>query len=192
MIDRWKHLGSRPAGDFRIFRLRQDLYRHPLQEATREYVVLEAPGWINVVPVTDEGQVVLIRQYRHGIAAPTLEIPGGMIDGEDGGPADAARREMAEETGYESRALLPLGAVHPNPAFQDNLCHSFLATGATRVGEPRPDPGEVIEVEERDLSEIPGLISSGQITHALVVAAFFWLEQWMRRERGSGLEDGWA
>jgi len=191
MVDRWKRLGSRPAGDYRIFTLRQDLYRHPLQESSKEYVVLEAPDWINVVPVTDEGRVVLIRQFRHGIAAPTLEIPGGMIDEDDAGPADAASREMAEETGFEARAILPIGAVHPNPAIQGNLCHTFLATGARRVGEPRPDPGEVIEVEERELSEIPGLISSGEITHALVVAAFFWLEQWLRRERGTALEDGW-
>ena len=75
MIDRWKRLRSRSAEDYRIFRTRRDLYRNPRDGSTREYVVIESPDWINVVPVTDAGRVVLIRQYRHGIESPTLEIP---------------------------------------------------------------------------------------------------------------------
>jgi 8-oxo-dGTP pyrophosphatase MutT (NUDIX family) len=191
MVERWKKLGSRPEGEYRIFRLRQDLYLNPRDGSSRDYVVLELPDWVNVVPITDEGQVVLIRQFRHGIAAPTLEVPGGMVDGDDGDPAAAALRECREETGYACAEAIAIGAVHPNPAFQENVCHSFLAPGAHRVGDPQPDPGEVIEVELHPLSGIPGLIASGAITHSLVVTCFYWLDRWMHRHRGTGLEDGW-
>ena len=192
MSDAWTRLGSRSAGDFRIFRLRRDLYDHANLDAPREFVVIESVDWVNVVPVTDEGTVVLIRQFRHGIAAGTLEIPGGMMDPGDADPGVAARRELVEETGFDCRRLVPLGAVHPNPAVQDNTCHTFLAAGAHRVGPARPDPAEVIEIVERPLTEIPGLIAGGDITHALVVAAFYGLERWLRAEKGRGVADGWT
>jgi 8-oxo-dGTP pyrophosphatase MutT (NUDIX family) len=191
MDEAWTRVASRPGGDFRIFRLRRDLYRHDALPAPHEFVVMESVDWVNVVPVTDEGEVVLVRQFRHGIRAATLEIPGGMVDGDDDDPAAAARRELIEETGHDCRELVAIGAVHPNPAVQDNTCHTFLAIGAQPVRDARPDPMEVIEAEARPLSEIPRLIASGAITHALVVAAFFWLEAWMRAERARGLVDGW-
>lgn len=188
----WRRLGSQPAGDFRIFRLRQDLYQHERLPEPRHFVVMEAADWVNVIPVTDDGDVVLVRQFRHGIGSATLEIPGGMVDGEDAGPAEAAARELLEETGYACRDMIRLGAVHPNPAIQDNTCHTFLARGAHRVADPTPDPAEVIHVERRALEEVPRLIATGEITHALVVVAFFGLDRWMRDERDRGLTDGRA
>lgn len=137
----------------------------------RDFYVVTAPDWINVIPVTDDDRVILVRQYRFGVEGSTLEIPGGMCD--DGEPpADAARRELREETGYEAGELELLGSVHPNPAIQNNRCHSFLAPGVRRAGAPDPDTDEAIEVVEVPLSEISGLIAGGKITHALVIAAF--------------------
>lgn len=140
----------------------------------RDFYVVTAPDWINVIPVTEDDRVILVRQYRFGIEGSTLEIPGGMCD-EGEPPADAARRELREETGYEAGELELLGSVHPNPAIQNNRCHSFLAPGVRRVGAPDPDTDEGIEVVEVPLSEIPGLIDGGKITHALVIAAFHYL-----------------
>ena len=140
----------------------------------RDFYVVTAPDWINVIPVTDDDRVILVRQYRFGIEGSTLEIPGGMCD-EGEAPADAARRELREETGYDAGELELLGSVHPNPAIQNNRCHSFLAPGVRRVGAPDPDADEAIEVVEVPLSEIPGLIAGGKITHALVIAAFHYL-----------------
>lgn len=139
--------------------------------AARDFWVVDAPDWINVVPLTPERRVVLVRQYRFGVEGLTLEIPGGMCErGED--PADSARREMREETGYDATALVPLGWVHPNPAVQTNRCHSFLAMDARPAGRPRPDPDEEFEVIEVPLGDVRDLIRGGEITHSLVIAAF--------------------
>ena len=130
-----------------------------------------APSWVNVVPVTAEGRVVLIRQYRHGIRDVTVEIPGGMIDAGES-PEAAAARELQEETGYTAESLRLLARVLPNPAIQNNWCYLFAADGCRRTGQPRPDPFEVIEVQERPLEEVPAMIHSGEICHCMVIAAF--------------------
>ncbi len=143
-------------------------------EARRESLVLEAPDWINVVPLLADGQVLLVRQWRYGIAAPTLEIPGGMVEGED--HRAAAERELLEETGYRARTWRLLGEVHPNPAFLSNRCTTWLATDLERVGEPAGDGEEEIQLESAALAEVPHLIANGAIRHALVVAAFYLLE----------------
>ncbi len=167
----WTLLGSRVASDHRIFRLREDRYRLEPEGLEREFVVLDGADWINVIPLRDDGQVVLIRQFRHGVRQVTLEIPGGLANpGED--PLDAGLRELREETGYAARRMEKLGSVWPNPAIQNNACHFFLAEGAHQVADPAPDPGERIEVLLRPLAEIPALIRGGEIRHALVVAAF--------------------
>jgi 8-oxo-dGTP pyrophosphatase MutT (NUDIX family) len=158
--------------------LRVERVRRRAGGAAHEFLLLTSPDWVNVVPVTDEGMVVLIRQWRHGIAAPTLEIPGGLVDpGEK--PAGAAARELAEETGYAAGGLEGLGWVHPNPALFGNRCFTFLATGCRPAGPPRPEDTEEIEVELAPLARVPELIREGRITHSLVVAAFarLWLSR---------------
>ncbi len=95
---------------------------------------------------------------------------GGMRTDET--PVEAMYRELREETGFSARKIVELGWVHPNPAIQNNRCHSFLALDATRVGDPRPDSNESFEAFEVPLAEIPEWIATRRITHALVVAAF--------------------
>ena len=113
----WTLLGSRDVSDERIFRLRHDRYRFEPNGVERDFVVMDTPSWVNVVPVTAEGRVVLIRQYRHGIRDVTIEMPGGMIDpGES--PEAAARRELQEETGYTAESLRFLARVLPIPRFR--------------------------------------------------------------------------
>ena len=137
----------------------------------REALVLEAPDWTNVVALLPDQRVVLVRQWRFGVQAPTLEIPGGMIDdGEDA--RQAAERELLEETGYRAGEWLCLGRVEPNPAFLSNTCTTWLARGLERVCDPVGDGEEEIEVETVPLSEIGNLIAGGEIRHALVVSAF--------------------
>lgn len=162
--------------EHQIFRLE----RHELEEdiadpvARRESLVLEAPDWVNVIPRLDDGRILLVRQWRFGIGRQTLEIPGGMIDpGEDA--ARAAARELLEETGYRAGALGFLGETEPNPAFLTNRCTSFLATGLERLGEPEGDGEEELEIVAMSPEEIPRLIARGEIRHALVIAAFYWL-----------------
>ncbi len=176
MIKRWEKIRTEYLGDFRIFRIRADSSRSPRTGNVHRFFVLESPDWVNVIPLTPEGNVVMIRQYRHGTEEVTLEVPGGMVDPGDGDPSVSAARELREETGYEAEEIIHLGSVAPNPAFLNNRCHSYLVRRARRAHAVQLDGAEDITFEEIPLAEIPGLIRDGAITHSLTIAAFYYLE----------------
>src|SRR6266852_5431486 len=169
----WRTLASERVYHTPIFDLHRRQSAHP-RRGRRDFYVLEAPPWVNIIPLTREREVVMVRQYRHGVSDFTLEIPGGMMDPEDQNPAKAARREMVEESGYDSELIVPLGRVHPNPAIQPNFCYSFLARNMKKVRAPHSNPGgsEETEVVLVPIKSVKELIASGKITHALVLAAF--------------------
>jgi len=171
----WERIASEVAYACRIFTIRRDRARFSRDDAEHDFHVLDSTDWVNIVPITPAGSVVMVRQFRHGIRDCTLEIPGGMVDGDDLSPLVAARREMIEESGYDSDRVEPLGCIHPNPAIQSNTCHSFVAWDAELRHEPRFDSTEETEVVLVPLQRIPDLIRAGDITHALVVVAFHWL-----------------
>jgi len=154
--------------------------RSPESGSAHDFFVLDAPDWVNVIPLTPDEKVVCVRQYRAGTDTVTLEIPGGMIDPGDPTPTAAAAREMREETGYLANRYEDLGVVAPNPAIQSNRCHTICAVDAYRDGPQALDGSEVIDVELVDLADIPSLIMSGRITHSLVVAAFYLLDKTLR------------
>lgn len=174
---RWKTLITERVYTTPILDLHRRKAAHPFR-GERDFYILSAPGWVNIIPLTPENDVVLVRQFRHGISDFTMEIPGGMIDPEDPNPAEAARREMREESGYDSSIIVPLGRVHPNPAIQPNFCYSFFAPNVHKVGEPRhqPEGAEETEVELVPLANIKQMIATGVITHALVITAFSFFE----------------
>jgi len=144
----------------------------PRTNQAHDFYILESSDWVNVIPMTADERVVLIRQYRHGIQEITLEIPGGIVENRDT-PEQAARRELMEETGYRESDMVSLGVVHPNPAFLNNRCHTFLARDVVRMGDQLQDEKEDIEVLLKPIDDIPGLIREGLITHSLVLAAFY-------------------
>ncbi len=170
---KWRTLDTERVYNTPIFDLHRRTSAHP-HRGERDFFVLEAPAWVNIIPVTPKGEVVMVRQYRHGISGFTLEIPGGMVDPEDPSPAEAARREMMEETGYDTDEVIALGRVHPNPAIQPNFCYSFFAPQVKLIAKPAPsiDGSEETEVTLVPLREINELIATGKISHALVIAAF--------------------
>jgi ADP-ribose pyrophosphatase len=163
---------EREIATTRIFRLT----RRTFTSASRPGVSLDAallrcPPWVNVVALTEDRRVVLIEQFRHGIGRVTLEIPGGMVD-EGETPAEAAARELLEETGYAGDAPVLLGTTSPNPAFQDNELTTWLIDRCRLVGEAAGDGHEEIAVSTVPVEELAGLVRSGRIEHSLVVAAF--------------------
>lgn len=180
MVEDWEKLSSEEVANYRIFKMRRDVRRSPRTGAEHSFFVLQSPDWVNVVPVTPDGQVVMIHQFRHGTEAVTLEIPGGMVDAGDGDPAESVRRELLEETGYAAEEIIHIGTVDPNPAFLDNRCHTYLALNARWQQPPQFDGAEDIAVELVPLAKVPELIGNGRITHALVVAAFYHYENYRR------------
>ena len=168
----WKLISSKERESYKIFSLRIDRAQSPRTHKEHDFYVLESADWVNVIPLTPQNEVVLISQYRHGIKEVTLEIPGGIVEVGDT-PEEAALRELREETGYEGSQMILLGSVHPNPAFLDNRCYSYLARGVSLTGKQEQDTKEDIEVMLRPLEVIPRLIREGEITHSLVLAAFY-------------------
>ena len=183
-IKPWQRLDSETVYSCRIFSLQKNTSRSPRTGKTHDFFVLDSTEWVNIIPVTPNEEVVLIRQYRHGTDDITLEIPGGMVDQEDVSPLHAARREMQEETGYDSDDIIPLGAIHPNPAIQGNRCHSFLARNVEKICEPSFDTTEETEVTLVPVSDLPEIVRKGLITHALVVVAFYWYDLLKRGKHG--------
>lgn len=183
----WERLGSRSLGSHFVFSLRYDRYRlHPRageadaarqQVREREFVVIESRDWVNVVPITVEQEIVLVRQFRHGVGGDSLEVPGGVMDAGEN-PLETAVRELREETGYTGDSPVYLGSSWPNPALQNNRCH-FLAVTNCRHSHPlEPDPFEQIEVERFPLESLSRLILEGQVQHALAVNALFLYREW--------------
>ena len=168
----WTRLDKKLLNKTRVFDLYAQRMRSPDGSYEDDFYYLECPDWVIVIPITSAGDVVLVRQYRHGVNECGLEIPGGIMSeaGED--PAAAGLREMSEETGFISDNLVSLGFVHPNPALQSNRCHLYLAEDARLQGDQNLDPSEDIEVVIKPLSSIPELIQRGDIRHSLCVAAF--------------------
>lgn len=172
-LGRWEHAGDERDEDFGIFRVRAFRSRSPRTGEDRTFTRIETADWVNVVATTEGGDVVLVRQWRHGREAFTLEIPGGIVDpGED--PAAAAARELLEEAGYAGESPELLGTVDPNPAILSNRCHTYRIRRARLVAEQTPDPGEDLSVVTVPHAEIPAAIADGRITHALVICAFWW------------------
>jgi len=173
MIQPWTFLHSQILHSCHVFTLKKEHYRSPRSGRVHDFYLLDSPDWVNVIPLTADGEVILVKQYRFGTKEFSLEIPGGMLDPGDT-PASAAGRELLEETGYAGDEPVLLGIVHPNPAIHTNRCHTYLVKNARYKSPPEQDSTEDIEVLRVPLSDIPGFIRDGQISHALVVAAFYW------------------
>jgi ADP-ribose pyrophosphatase len=173
MSEPWTLLHSKVLHSCPVFDLKEEHYRSPRTGQAHDFYLLDSPDWVNVIPLTADGEVILVRQYRFGTKEFSLEIPGGMLDpGET--PEKAAGRELLEETGCAGDEPLLLGVVHPNPAIHTNRCFTYLVKNAKNESPPKQDSTEDIEVLRFPLSDIPRLIRDGQISHALVVAAFYW------------------
>jgi 8-oxo-dGTP pyrophosphatase MutT (NUDIX family) len=178
-LPRWIRGRERTLAQTRVLELREVRYDHPARGTSRDFTVIDAPDWVNVLALTPGGHLVLVRQFRFGIDDFSLEVPGGVIEaGED--PVAAGGRELAEETGFTGARARLLGSVHPNPAIQNNRCHLVLVEDAVRTGALAWDPEEEIETTTAPVAEVLAWARSGRITHSLVLCALFYFEGWWR------------
>jgi 8-oxo-dGTP pyrophosphatase MutT (NUDIX family) len=166
----WKVLTREYLARKPWYTVRVDRVETPNGTVIPEYWISEYRPWVNVVAVTADDRVVLIRQYRHGIGAVHYELPAGTTDPEDLSLEEAARRELREETGYGGGRWSLLATLSANPALQNNLTYTFLAEGATALGPAAPEASEDIRVHLTPLAEIETLIESGGFVQALHVA----------------------
>ncbi len=174
MIKPWKTRASRELFSSGVFRLRVDECELPDGRVMPRYYVLEFPDWANVVPVTDDGEIVLVEQFRHAGGETTLEIPGGSTDPSDPDVASAVRRELLEETGFEARDLRLIGRHRPNPAMQNNVMHTYIGFGCRQIAEPAPDPYEDLRVVLKPIPDVYRMILDGSLGHSIVAASLLY------------------
>lgn len=171
MINPWPIIESTKGPDMGLFCIRINRCRSPRTGQEHNFYVIDFPNWVQIIPITPDDQIVMIRQYRHGCARIFLELPGGLIDKADLSPEKTARRELLEETGYSAGDLSLLTRIYPQPAVLNNVGLTYLARGVKRIAEPSIDLAEDIEVYLVELQRIPEMIRSGEINHGQTVMA---------------------
>lgn len=169
---KWKTLESQQVFKSGLVSVDKEKCEMPDGRIMPGYYILRFPDWVNIVPVTADGQIILIKQYRHATGDIHWEVPGGAVNrGED--PKPAALRELEEETGYTSSELIKVAENFPNPALQDNKIHTYLAKNCTLKGAQKLDPFEEIEVELMPLSKLKQNLDAGMFNHNIVVASIY-------------------
>ena len=174
MTKAWRTLTSRTIVKDRWIDLRADSCLTPSGAEIAPYYVLGYPDWVHVVALTADDHLVLVRQYRHAVGEAVLEIPGGVIDPTDHDSQAAARRELAEETGYTARHWRTVGSFFPNPATQTNRVHVVLALDARRDVDPSLDPGEEgLTTLSLPVREVLDGMAGGLLGQSMHVAAVY-------------------
>jgi 8-oxo-dGTP pyrophosphatase MutT (NUDIX family) len=173
MLQDWKKIGSKTAGDFRIFKIRSDEKISPRTGKHCDFFVIESVDWVNVIAVTPNDELVMVEQYRHGSNTVELEIPGGMMDPHEHDPVATGARELREETGYEGTSARALGWIYANPAIMNNRSHFVVVEGCVHRHECQFDHGEDLLTRLVPWKEVPELVRTGKIRHPLVVVALY-------------------
>ena len=166
----WERLDSEKLLETPYFALRSDRLRLPGGAIKDPYYVVERPDAAIIFPLTDGGDVVLVRQYRPPLDRMELGLPAGLVErGEE--PEAAARRELLEETGYSGGEWEPLGSLASSPSLKDNWAYLFLARCVQETAPPDPDEHELVETVKAPAAELRALIQDGQIVSSSGVAA---------------------
>lgn len=180
MIKPWKTLNSKQTFKDRYLSVRTDQCEQDNGYIVPTYHVLEYTEWATLIPVTDDGNVVVIHEYRHPGGQIFTGLPGGVSEPGEVNIALVAARELREETGYSAREIVPVGSCYPNPAIQDNQLHYYLALGCRLTHPQSLDANEEIEVSEMPYSEFLEY-ENLQHQHALHAAALFYAERYFTK-----------
>ena len=166
---RWEKLGQDTKLKTRVFDVLGARYRHPGRGTERDFVVMQAPDWVNVVALTPDDHLVLVKQFRYGIDGFSLEIPGGVMDKTDTSPLETAVRELREETGYTGENPRLLSTAFANPAILSNTCYAVLLENCRLTHPTEPDSGEDLLTRLMPVAELPGLVTGGKIHFFLII-----------------------
>ena len=173
IIEKWRKIASKYLVREKWATLRVDTCE--LQNGTikDDYFVLEYPNWVNAVALTEAGKIIMVRQYRHAADIISLEIPGGVMDGDEE-PEFAIKRELQEETGYTFKTCKLVATLYPNPATSNNRTFTYVLTGGTKTHGQHLDEHEILNVEEYTVEEVKQLLKDNKIDQALHVAGLFY------------------
>jgi ADP-ribose pyrophosphatase len=180
MIKPWTQIKSTPLGNFRIFTLRSDQKISPRTGEAHDFFILDCVDWVNVIALTPDHQLVMVEQYRHGSNTVELEIPGGIMDTQDGSPVNTGIRELREETGYEGANARLIGEIFSNPAILTNKTFTVLVENCALKYGVQLDGGEDLITRLVPINQIPSLVKAGNIRHSLVVVALYHFDLWQR------------
>jgi ADP-ribose pyrophosphatase len=172
-ILKWKKLSSKYLVREKWATLRVDTCDLQNGVIKDDYYVLEYPNWVNAVALTSENKVIMVRQYRHGGDIISLEVPGGVIDGDED-PESAIKRELLEETGYSFDNAELIATTYPNPATANNVTYTYLLTGGIKTQGQHLDEHEILNVEEYNIEEVKQLLKDNKIAQALHSTALFY------------------
>ena len=171
---KWKTLSSEYLFNDLWFKVRKDICQTPEGKIVDPYYVYEFPNWVTAVPVTEEGKIIMVRQYRQALGETCIEIPGGCVDADDSNFEEAIARELLEETGYSFSSYEYLGQTSANPSTNNNLMHMFLAKGGKKVGEQQLDHNEEIELELLSVAEVKTLLKENKIIQSMHVTCLLY------------------
>lgn len=169
---KWKTLESKEIFSSGLFNLRSDKCELPDGRIMPRYFVMDFPDWVNILPITTDKQVILVKQYRHASGHVHLEVPGGSMDPRlNENPLDGARREMLEETGYDSKRIEKVCSHFPNPALQTNRMHTYIAYDCEKVQEQNLDPYEDLSLYFCSIEKLEEHLLNGDINHSIMMAS---------------------
>ena len=167
-----------------IFRVNEKIAVTKNKEHELKVYTLTCSNWVNIVPVTSTGEIILVEQHRFGTNSFILEVPGGAVNRDEKDATLAAIRELEEETGLTSKRILALAGYYPNPAIQNNRVTNFIAFDVHPV-EKKPehdDPFEEIKVHLVPIKEVMQMVRTGQISHALSALALLVAEPYLSQK----------
>ncbi|WP_207512746.1 NUDIX hydrolase [Longitalea luteola] len=171
---KWKTIKSEYLFKDLWFTVRNDTCERPDGKLVAPYYVYEFPTWVTAVALTEDGKVILERQYRHGLQETHYEIPGGCVDDTDKTYEDAIARELLEETGYSFTRFEYLGKTSANPSTNNNWMHMYLATGGKRVKDQEFDENEDIEIHLVSMDELKQMLRDNEIVQSMHVTAIMY------------------
>ncbi|MBW7891098.1 MAG: NUDIX hydrolase [Chitinophagaceae bacterium] len=171
---KWKTLSSEYLYKATWFTIRKDKCETPEHKIVYPYYVYEFPTWVTAVALTENNEIVMVRQYRHALGETIMEIPGGCVDDTDPSLQTAIERELLEETGYTFSSYEYLGKISPNPSTNDNLMHMYLAKGGKKIQEQHLDHNEEIDVYLFSIEEVVQMLKENRIVQALHATCLFY------------------